>query len=448
MKNIVKNFIFVSFIALTIALTVGSAFAHASGSPEAITSGVAGINGTTQNSANLRAYINPRGNNTNTWFDYGTDASLGSRVYGPALIIPSFFTKEITGLTPGTTYYFRACAENAISQGSCGDILSFKTTAAINQGLPPTVYTSTNSNESITVTTKPSSAVTQSTATINGGVTDPIGDSSVSVWFEYGPSVSLGNNTGPQGLGTISTKSFSATLANLEADTIYYFRAVGRNSNGTIKGNILVLKTNPVYVPSYVPSYTQSSVSSPKPSVSNPVSSSVASKFISLKIENKFENVSPGDPIEYEITYKNISSKTIKDAVLMVELPVQVSFERSSKGDSAGNPLIVKIGSLSAGDIGKVVINGKVSGSAKDKDVLLATATVFYSNPVLAAKEKVIAYVVNNVAERNLLPAASIFGNSGFLPDTLIEWLLLTGSIFALIVFGRKFYTDTKTPKV
>ena len=636
MKNINKKFIFTSFIILGLTLIASPVFARASGSPTATTLDATNI---TQNSATLVAEINPDGNNTNTWFEYGTDQSLGTRVFGPALIMPASIIKNITGLNPGTTYYFRACTANAVDQGGCGETLNFKTIAIVNPILPPTVstnsatnvsetsarlngnwsangaFTSTwfeysatyskvangtgittnmvaqgldsgtmnqtitnlnpnttyyfrawasnsygydegsilsfatdddgsqngsepdvvtnnainitedsatlkatidsddgatywfeygtssgnlsketshssvssgsrsvskaisnlisektyyfrvvaendngtsygsiknfstendsNSNQNIIITTQLSSAVTQTTAQVNGLAIDPVGDSSVSVWFEYGFTPALGYTSPSESLGAISSKYFSTTFTNLAPNTIYYFRAVGKNDNGVTRGDILVLKTTAVYV---VPTYPSVNPPVVQP-INNPVSSSAASKFISLKIENKFENVSAGDTIEYEITFKNISAKTIKEAILKVELPAQVSFERASKGEFSGSSLILKLDILESGDEEKVVISGSVANGVNKKDVLLATATVFYPNPTTLAKENITAYVVNNVVEKNLLPAASIFGNGGFLPNTLTEWLLLTGSIFALIYFGRKFYADLKAPK-
>jgi hypothetical protein len=111
----------------------------------------------TPNSATLRGQITDTGGATVTKVEIcwsispDMSASKCSSPSGP-FSVGTPISATATDLTPGTTYYFRACAEN--SKGSdCGDVLTFET--------PTTTSTTTTSiPESTTTTTTPSTTTT------------------------------------------------------------------------------------------------------------------------------------------------------------------------------------------------------------------------------------------------------------------------------------------------
>ena len=84
-----------------------------------------------QTSAQLNSTITNSGNDytTNSWFEWGTTINLGNKTATmPIGILPStVHTETLNGLSPGTTYYFRAVAENSLWR-NIGSILSFTTT--------------------------------------------------------------------------------------------------------------------------------------------------------------------------------------------------------------------------------------------------------------------------------------------------------------------------------
>lgn len=181
---------------------------------------------------NVTATGGQTGAGTAQGFAYGTNSSLSggdtatssNGTYAGA----GAFTRALTGLTPGTTYYFRAYAANAAGT-STGSIFSFSTPSAA------------------TVVTNAAANVATSTATLNGYLTNTGGltGAGTSYGFAYGTSTSLtGSNVATTSLGTYSgTGSFSLNITGLEQGATYYFRAFAANSAGTSTGGVISFTT-------------------------------------------------------------------------------------------------------------------------------------------------------------------------------------------------------------
>lgn len=80
----------------------------------------------TDKTASLNGTINTLSNVTDTYFDYGLTDALGTMtpIAKPSLV--GSFIKNISGLTPQTTYFFKACAKINNTK-VCGDVSSFTT---------------------------------------------------------------------------------------------------------------------------------------------------------------------------------------------------------------------------------------------------------------------------------------------------------------------------------
>ena len=88
----------------------------------------------TTNSAQINGYItNSTFYNSNVYFNYGTDVTLGSKTSPATISGNNSFNSFLTGLTPNTIYYFQAVGENG-SGVSKGNIEVFKTLGNNNGG--------------------------------------------------------------------------------------------------------------------------------------------------------------------------------------------------------------------------------------------------------------------------------------------------------------------------
>ncbi|MFZ4548483.1 MAG: BACON domain-containing protein, partial [Bacteroidales bacterium] len=91
-----------------------------------------------------------------------------------------------------------------------------------------------------TVTTLAATAITSTTATLNGNV-NPNG-LSTTYYFQYGTTISYGTNTTSVSAGSGSgSLAVSASITGLIPGTTYHFRLVATNSDGTSNGSDLLL---------------------------------------------------------------------------------------------------------------------------------------------------------------------------------------------------------------
>lgn len=146
------------------------------------------------------------------------------------------FTSSLTGLTPGTIYYVRAYATNAIGT-SYGGQLSF------------------TSQNVASVTTNSVTSITNSAATCGGNIVSD-GGSPVTTrgvcWNTTGAPTIFNSRT----LNGSGTGAFASTMTGLSAGTTYYVRAYATNSIGTSYGAVVLFTTQTI------PTITTNSVTS------------------------------------------------------------------------------------------------------------------------------------------------------------------------------------------
>ncbi len=183
----------------------------------------------TASGATLNATINPKGAGTTYHFEYGTapgaytqttpdqDAGSGST--------PVNVSKPISGLDPGTPYYYRVVATNTAGTTD-GNEVTFGTLS------PPVV------------TTDAAGAIGLSGATLNATI-NPRG-SSTTYHFEYsetsgGPYTSTPEKSAGSGSSGVAK---AEPVSGLSPSTTYFFRVVANNAAGTTSGDEVSFTTD------------------------------------------------------------------------------------------------------------------------------------------------------------------------------------------------------------
>ncbi len=212
------------------------------------------------NSAVLHASIaTPRGSgNVYVWFEIGTDENFGRTVGYQKLYTKSQNTPVaviVDNLSANTEYYFRGAAQSDAGGTAYGEALSFVTQNAPKPAPLPITPTGTVtgpvSGTEIRpkgplpgIKTEPAGLISTQSGVIYA-VVDPNG-TAVEVWFEWGTRAdALSTQAGYIKYVNQSANGipWAAILGELTSNTAYYFRAVAKNANGTVHGDVLSFMT-------------------------------------------------------------------------------------------------------------------------------------------------------------------------------------------------------------
>jgi hypothetical protein len=185
-------------------------------------------------SATVTGTVNPNGNATSYYFEYGTSTTYGMQTSATSAgsgTVGAAVQQPLTGLTASTTYDYRLVA---VSSGSpvYGNNATFTT--------PKT--------PAPTATTTMATAVSSSAATLNGSV-NPEGVPT-SYYFEYGTTAAYGSKTATQSAGSASTaQAATVSASGLQASTTYHYRLVAVSAGGTVVGGDNTFATSKLPLP-------------------------------------------------------------------------------------------------------------------------------------------------------------------------------------------------------
>jgi len=191
--------------------------------PTAVTSPATGVGPGT---ATLGGTVNPNGQPTTWYVEYGTSTGYGTKtatVDAGSGTSPKAVSTGVGGLAAGKRYHFRLVATS-----SAGTTLGADATFVTAE--PPTV------------TTSGASSIGSTGARLNGKV-DPNGRSTT-YFFDYGTTTAYGSKTSSSSAGSgSSSTSISKSVTGLKPGTTYHFRLVATSDAGTVVGADRVFTT-------------------------------------------------------------------------------------------------------------------------------------------------------------------------------------------------------------
>ena len=299
-----------------------------------------------------------------------------STVQGPATV-----TNNATGLTAGTTYFYRTVGiipsgsgDAAVESFYYGPIEQFTTPGAPS------------------VTTEPATSITETTATINGTGTSNGASSAVTFTWGISPTLTAGNNTvtaSQSPLGTTASGAVvSAALTGLTGGTTYYFQTTVQNVNGTVRGIIRQFTTTASpNAPASAPTTVAPTATTTPPVVASAATGSVeGTAWIDADLDEQKDSGESWLPgISVSLTLRSDTTQTSSGTTdangvftfssvnpgvysLRAVLPQNLGLDRS--WDSSGNSdwvitVTVEGGKTARGDfaaVGTAIATGTVAG--------------------------------------------------------------------------------------
>lgn len=189
----------------------------------------------------LYGSVTANGAFTSAWFEYGTDPSM--TLSTTAVPVSSAENNAVvTAVLPKLDfyhiYYYRAVAYNQYGLAK-GEIRTFTT----GQYTEPAHIPTTGVHISPITSTRAASSITSSSARMNALML-PGERVSTYAWFEWGTSpADLFHETPAQSISRNTSSSFSYTVRDLDYGTVYYYRPVIKNANGTVRGSTVSFRT-------------------------------------------------------------------------------------------------------------------------------------------------------------------------------------------------------------
>jgi len=201
---------------LVLAAALAAAAAALAAAPAVVTGGATSV-GTS--SARLNGTVDPNGEATSWYFEFGTTTAYGTKTAvksAGSRQNPTSQSIVVAGLTGSTTYHYRLVASNNTGTTLGGD-RTFTTAG------PPVVVTGALQSDSPTA------------VTVTGSV-DPRGRST-SWYVEYGTTTAYGSKTQSNNAGSgAAPVAVSQLISSLTPSTAYHYRLVASNNAGTSRG--------------------------------------------------------------------------------------------------------------------------------------------------------------------------------------------------------------------
>jgi hypothetical protein len=379
----------------------------------------------TQSTAEMCAdLVDDGGGSVQTWIEFRTSNQSSYNNTPIRQRNEVSFCERVTGLSPNTSYLYRACTPD-----DCDTTRTFRTLGTnIPSGQTPIIITDNITN------------IRTNSAVLNG--TYVTNTSSGTCRFDYGRTSSLGRST-----RTYNVTGFGAcvhSFTNLAVNTQYCVQAVIETAYGTDKGSVRCFNTPPTTGGPTLPSV----VVVADATEIDPLSLGLGISLVRLDINDEEEVVVRGENVEYTITWENVSEIDLDDLNLKVVMPPEIQVIDISRGrfDQDQNTIYFTIDELDGidfennrpGEDGSLMVRGIVERGTVG-NLVTAEAELSYDNPINKARENATDWDINEYGIQVAGVTASVFGLANI---TFLGWLVILLGLFIIFLVARWLYLE------
>ena len=253
----------------------------------------------------------------------------------------------------------------------------------------------------------------------------------------------------PFGYESYGNRSHSFGIFDLEKDTQYMYRGVMKYAGQVVKTNAQTFTTTGKKpIPKPTPDPKTPGTIPVDPLIIKDTTTKIVEKAkskimtagathkngVAISISDEQARTSVGDVMTFTIQYENINKESLKNAELVIELPEQYEFVKSSSDmdyNEHDNTVTYIAGRVAAGTIKTVTFTARAIGDGSSE--VRTTATLFYEGGTISASDR-DSY---HGGSKSVL-GASVFG-AGFFPQTLWGWLAIIILIAVIIIVARRY---------
>jgi hypothetical protein len=156
-----------------------------------------------------------------------------------------------------------------------------------------------------------------------------------------------------------------------------------------------------------------------------------------LAIDDGKTEIRQGDTVTIKVRYENNNTKSFSNGTVEIYLPDQLAVTGTNKGiiDKVGNSVVISLRDFPAGAFGTAIVTAQATGKAGDLDQVMTQVGMKIGGVVLK-----VADIDEYIAGSSSSSLGASASGTGFLPASIIGWLLLLIILAAIVIIGRRYF--------